>query len=188
MFYAFVQALAIVTLWLSQPVVSQLSPPKIEQPGMFLITVGLAWITFLVYVPSMLLSYIRRVRARSSFAREVHLIILGVCGYAVVEFIVEVIFPSYAIDARTVGFIIEMALVGLVAFAARERRFLEDLLVPQSEASVATAPAYELERGLTYLIPDAAPSHAFEIIRDLGTHGAQGLCRTRKPPKTVMEE
>ncbi len=188
LFYVFVQVLAIVALWLSQPIVSQLYPPKIEQPAIFLFTGGLAWVTILVYVPFMLLSYIRRIHAPSSVAQEVYLIILGVCGYSVVEFVVEVVLPFYAIDARAMGFILEMALVGLVAFAARERRFLEDLLVPQSEASVATAPAYELERGLTYLIPDTATNHAFEIFRDLVTHGAQGLCLTRKPPKTVMEE
>ncbi len=187
LFYLFVQVLAIATLWLSQPVVSQLSPPKIEQPAMFLFTGGLAWVTILAYVPFMLLSYVRRVHARPSLARDVYFIILGLCGYAVVEFTVEVLLPYYAIDVRPAGFVVEMALVGLVAFAVRERRFLEDLLMPQSEAAVTTAPAYKLERGLTYLIIDSSSNHAFEIFRDLVTHGSQGLCLTRKPPKTVME-
>ncbi len=188
LFYVFVQFLAIAALWISQPVVTQLVPPKIEQSPAFLFTGGLAWLTLMAYNSFMLLSYIRRIHARPAMARDVYLMVLGVCGYSVVEFIVEVILPYYAIDLRTVGLILEMVLVGLVAFAVRERGFLEDLLVPQAEAELATAPAYDLQRGLTYLVLEAAPSHSFEVFRDLVTHGAQGLCITRKPPKIVMQE
>ncbi len=188
LFYVFVQFLAIAALWFSQPVVTQLSPPKIDQSPAFLFTGGLAWLTLMIYVSFMLLSYIRRIHARPTMARDVYLMILGVCGYSVAEFTVEVILPSYAIDLRTVGFIIEMVLVGLVAFAVRERGFLEDLLMPQAEAELATAPAYDLPRGLTYVILEESPSHSFEVFQDLVTHGAQGLCITRKPPKMVMAE
>ena len=188
LFYVFVQFLAIAALWITQPVVTQLSPPKIDQAPAFMFTGGLGWITLLVYVPFMLLSYIRRIHARPTVARDVYLMILGVCGYSVAEFTVEVILPVYAIDLRAAGFIVEMALVGLVAFAVREKGFLEDLLMPQAEAELTTEPAYDLQRGLTYLILEETPTHSFEIFRDLVTHGAQGLCITRKPPKTVMEE
>src|SRR3990172_285675 len=182
--------LAIATLWISQPVatIPAGGSPKIELPAMFLFTGGLAFLTVLVYVPFMLLSYIRKVHARPSVARDVYLVIMGVCGYTVAEFAVEVILPYYAIDFRAYGFIVEMTLVGLVAFAVRERGFLEDLLTPQAEASHATAPAYDLPRGLTYVVLEENPDHSFEIFRDLVTHGAQGLCITRKPPKMVMQE
>jgi hypothetical protein len=80
-----------------------------------------------------------------------------------------------------------MALVGLIAYSVRERGFLEDLLVPQAEAELATAPTYDIKRGFTYLVLEEAPNHSFEIFKDFVTHGAQGLCITRKAPKVVME-
>ena len=190
LFYAFVQFLAIVVLWITQ--LSVPAPPfpavtKIEFPITFLFMEGLAWLTVMVYVPFMLLSYLRRIHARPTVRRDVHLIILGVCGYAVVEFVVEIFLPLYAIDGRAAGFVLVMALVGLVAYAVRERGFLEDLLVPEAEAQLTTAPRYDIKRGLTYLVLEEAPHHAFEIFRDFVTHGAQGLCITRKAPKLVME-
>jgi hypothetical protein len=191
LFYVFVQMLAIAAVWLSSPTIP--TPPfpavtKIEFPLTFLFAAGLAWLTVMTWVPFMLLSYLRRIHARPSVARDVYLIILGVCGYAVTEFVVEVMLPSYAIDGRAPGFILEMALIGLVSFAVRERGFLEDLLVPVAEAELTTAPAYDIKRGLTYLILEESPAHAFEIFQDFVTHGAQGLCITRKAPKLVMEE
>ena len=119
---------------------------------------------------------------------DVYLIILGVCGYAVTEFVVEIVLSFYGIDGRAPGFILEMALVGLVAFAVRERGFLQDLLVPQAEAELTTAPTYDIKRGFTYLVLEETPSHAFEVFRDFVTHGAHGLCITRKSPKTVMHD
>ena len=189
-FYVFVQFLAIATVWVADPVGTFLAPGvfRFEFPPMFLFMLGLASITLLTYVPFVLLSYVRKVHARATVVRDVYMIILGVSGYTVSEFFVEVVLPYYAIDVRAIGFIVEMALVGLVAYAVRERGFLEDLLVPQAEADLNTAPAFELRRGLTYLVLEETPSHSFDIFRDLVTHGAQGLCITRKPPKMVMQE
>ncbi|TLZ53087.1 MAG: DUF835 domain-containing protein [Methanobacteriota archaeon] len=191
LFYVFVQALAIIVVWITQLNVP--TPPfptvtKIEFPLTFLFTTGLAWLTIMVYVPFMLLSYLRRIHARPAVRRDTYMIILGVCGYAVAEFVVEIALPLFAIDGRAPGFVLEMALVGLVAYAVRERGFLEDLLVPQAEAELTTAPTYDIKRGLTYLVLEQSPEHSFEIFRDFVTHGAQGLCITRKAPKVVMEQ
>ena len=189
-FYVFVQVLAIASVWTSNPTVT--IPPggaiKFEFPTLLLFMLGLASVTVLIYVPFVLLSYVRRIRARPSVVRDVYMIILGVSGYTVAEFVVEVVLPFYGMDVRAVGFIVEMALVGLVAYAVRERGFLEDLLVPRAEADLKTAPTFALGRGLTYLVLEENPIHSFEIFRDLVTHGAQGLCITRKPPKNVMVE
>ena len=190
LFYVFVQVLAIAVIWVSQPTVK--SPPfptvtQFEFPLTFLFTLGLAWVTVMVYVPFMLLSYVRRIQARQTVKTDVYLIILGVCGFSVTEFIVEILLPSYGVDGRAAGFILEMALVGLVAYAVRERGFLENLLVPQAEAQLATAPTYDIKRGLTYLVLEETPDHSFEIFKDFVMHGAQGLCITRKAPKVVME-
>ncbi|TLZ71498.1 MAG: DUF835 domain-containing protein [Methanobacteriota archaeon] len=189
-FYVFVQVLAIATVWVADPTVTGLTTQAVrfEFPPTFLFMLGLASATLLLYIPFVLLSYVKRVHARPTVIRDVYMIILGVSGYTVSEFVVEVILPFYAIDVRALGFIVEMALVGLVAYAVRERGFLEDLLVPQAEADLNTAPAFELRRGLTYLVLEETPAHSFDIFRDLVTHGAQGLCITRKPPKMVTQE
>jgi len=189
LFYAFVQVLAIAVLWVS-PVtaIGVGSATKIEFPSIFLFTGGLAFITVITYVPFMLLSYTRRIQARPSVKRDVYMIIAGVLGYTFFEFFVEVVLPYYAIDVRAGGFIVEMGLVALVAFAVREKGFLEDLLVPQAEAALATAPSFQLRRGFTYLVLEESPAHSFEIFRDLVTHGAEGLCITRKPPKMVAQD
>src|SRR3989442_1240744 len=89
LFYVFVQVLAIAVIWVSQPTV--MIPPfptvtKIEFPLTFLFTVGLSWVTVMVYVPFMLLSYVGRIQARRTVKTDVYLIIFGVCGYAVTEF------------------------------------------------------------------------------------------------------
>ena len=191
LFYVFVQGLAIAVVWISTPTIP--IPPypavtRIEFPLTFLFTLGLAGTTVIVYVPFLLLSYVRRIHARPSVARDVYFIILGVIGYTLTEMAVEIGLPAYGIDVRAPGFILEMALLGLVSFAVREKRFLEDLLVPQSEAQLTTAQTYDVRRGLTYLVLEETPEHAFEIFRDLVTHGAQGLCITRKAPKLVMEQ
>ena len=134
-FYVFVQVLAIATVWVADPTVTGLTTQAVrfEFPPTFLFMLGLASATLLLYIPFVLLSYVKRVHARPTVIRDVYMIILGVSGYTVSEFVVEVILPFYAIDVRALGFIVEMALVGLVAYAVRERGFLEDLLVPQAE-------------------------------------------------------
>ena len=189
LFYVFVQVLAIAVLWMSEPVLAVVGgATRIVFPSIFLFTGGLAFITVMTYVPVMLLTYIRKAQPRRSVKRDVYMIIAGVLGYTTFEFVVEVALPYYGIDVRAAGFIVEMCLVGLVALAVREKGFLEDLLVPQAEAALATAPSFQLRRGFTYLVLEENPAHSFEIFRDLVTHGAEGLCITRKPPKMVAQD
>src|SRR2546422_2602187 len=190
LFYAAVQVVAIGALWATQPIPIDIGggATRIAFPAVFLFLGGLAWITVLTYVPAMLLAHVRRVPARPSVKRDVYLIIGGVVGYAFFEFVVEVVLPYYAIDVRAAGFIVEVVLVGFVALALREKGFLEDLLMPQPEAALSTAPSFRLRRGHTYIVLEEKPVHSFEIFRDLVTHGAEGLCITRKPPKTVAQD
>ncbi len=189
LFYGFVQVLAIAVLWMTEPVpITVGTVTRIEFPSIFLFTSGLAFITVITYVPFMLLTYTRRIQARPSVKRDVYMIIAGVLGYTFSEFVVEVVLPYYAVDVRAGGFILEMGLVALVAFAVRQKGFLEDLLVPQAEAALSTAPSFQLRRGFTYLVLEENPAHSFEIFRDLVTHGAEGLCITRKPPKMVAQD
>ncbi|MCI4371707.1 MAG: DUF835 domain-containing protein, partial [Thermoplasmata archaeon] len=62
------------------------------------------------------------------------------------------------------------------------------LIVPEAEANLLTKPTYSLERGMTYVVLERDAGQAFEIFKDLVTHGAQGLCITRRAPKAVMAE
>ncbi len=96
--------------------------------------------------------------------------------------------PNIGIDLRSPGFIVEMALVGLIAFAIREKSFLQDLMVPEAEAHLLTTPTYELDRGYTYAVLERDGTKAYEIFKDMVTHGAQGLCITRRSPKTITSE
>ena len=81
-----------------------------------------------------------------------------------------------------------MALVGLIAFGVRGESFLQELIVPEAEAHLLTKPTYALDRGVTYVVLERDAGQAFEIFKDLVTHGAQGLCITRRAPKAVMAE
>ena len=120
--------------------------------------------------------------------RDTYLIILGISGFAIGELMFEIVLPNFGIDLRAPGFIVEMALIGLIAFAIREKSFLQELIVPAAEAQSATQATYQLERARTYAVLERDGTQGFEIFKDLVTHGAQGLCITRRSPKTVMDE
>src|SRR5437879_13624957 len=81
-----------------------------------------------------------------------------------------------------------MSRVVLIAYGVREKSFLQELIVPEAEAHLPTKPTFSLERGYTYAVLERDASQAFDIFKDSVTHGAQGLCITRRAPKTVMTE
>src|SRR6266550_2342145 len=85
-------------------------------------------------------------------------------------------------------FLMIMTIVGLIAFGVRGESFLQELIVPEAEAHLLTKPTYSLDRGVTYVVLERDAGQAFEIFKDLVTHGAQGLCITRRAPKAVMAE
>src|SRR5205823_2774700 len=103
--------------------------------------------------------------------------------------IVTILLPANGISwLRPPGFILEMALVGLIAFGVRGESYLQELIIPEAEAHLLTKPTYTLDRGITYVVLERDAGQAFEIFKDLVTHGAQGLCITRRAPKAVMAE
>src|SRR6266540_982090 len=89
-FYVFVQVLAIATVWVADPTVTipVSGAIRFEFPPMFLFMLALASATLLLYVPFVLLSYVRRIHARTTVVRDVYMIILGVSGYTFSEFFV----------------------------------------------------------------------------------------------------
>ena len=70
----------------------------------------------------------------------------------------------------------------------RGESYLQELIIPEAEAHLLTKPTYTLDRGITYVVLERDAGQAFEIFKDLVTHGAQGLCITRRAPKAVMAE
>src|SRR5207249_3278685 len=107
----------------------------------------------------------------------------------IVTILFAILLPANGISwLRPPGFILEMALVGLIAFGVRGESYLQELIIPEAEAHLLTKPTYTLDRGITYVVLERDAGQAFEIFKDLVTHGAQGLCITRRAPKAVMAE
>ena len=187
-FYVFIMALAIVTIYISPETVDVSSPPSIviHFETYFLFVNGLAVFMYVLFAYYRFTAHMRRTNAGPEVRRDTYFIILGLSGIPVCELLFEIVLPNYGIDLRAPGFVVEIALLGLIAFAIREKSFLQELIVPAAEAQLTTTPTYALERSRTYAILERDGSQAFEIFKDLVTHGAQGLCITRRAPKSVM--
>ena len=185
-FYCFIMLFALATIYVSSPTVVQVYPTVIQFEPYFLVFNGVAVATLNVYAPYRFIGHLRRTKPDARVRRDTYLILAGISGFSIGELLFEIVLPNYGIDLRAPGFLVEMALLALIAYAAREKSFLQGLIVPVAERPVASQPRYHLERAQTYSILDPEGTRAFEIFRDLVTHGAQGLCITRHPPKVVM--
>jgi len=187
-FYLFLMVITITTIWISEPTVISTNPTVIQFEPYFLFINGIAVATLILYAPYRFVFYLRQTQPDDAIRRDTYLIIFGISGFAVAELLFEIVLPDRGIDLRAPGFILEMALIGLIAFGVRGRSFLQELIVPEAEAHLLTKPTYALDRGITYVVLERDASQAFEIFKDLVTHGAQGLCITRRAPKSVMAE
>ncbi|HYT00455.1 MAG TPA: DUF835 domain-containing protein [Thermoplasmata archaeon] len=186
-FYVFIMVLTIVTILVSPVTFGATSSVILFEPY-FLFINGFAVASLILYAPYRFVTYLRKTKSGQEVRRDTFLIIFGISGFAVGELLFEILFPNYGIDLRAPGFIVEMALIGLIAFGVREKSYLQELIVPEAEANLLTKPTYELDRGHTYAVLERDAGQAFEIFKDLVTHGAQGLCITRRSPKSVMTE
>jgi hypothetical protein len=191
--YLFIMVVAIVAIItvtptdVDFPLWPETSPVLLTFPDYFYAIVALGNVTQLLYTPYRLMTYLHKRHPSRTVTRNTYLIIAGVNGYGISEMLFEIVLPSvFKIDLRAGGFIVEVLLLSLVAFAIREKLFLNELIVPAAEADLKTDPTYNLDRGIGYIIVESKPDHSFEIFRDLVTHGAQGLCITRQPPKNVV--
>jgi hypothetical protein len=189
-FYLFLMIMTIVTIWFSAPTVESTNPTIITFESYFLFVNGVAVATLILYAPYRFILYLREVKPDQEIRRDVFAIIIGISGFAVAELLFEIVLPTYygTIDLRAPGFILEMGLIGLIAFGVRGKSFLQDLIIPEAEAHLLTRPTYSLDRGITYVVMERDATQAFDIFKDLVTHGAQGLCITRRAPKAVMTE
>jgi len=188
-FYLFLMIITIVTILFSKVTIDPQNPSRILFEDYFLVVNGVAVATLILYAPYRFLTYLRQTKPGEEIRRDTYLIILGITGFAVSELLFEIILPFNGIVTwRAPGFILEMALVGLIAFGVRGESFLQELIVPEAEAHLLTKPTYALDRGITYVVLERDAGQAFEIFKDLVTHGAQGLCITRRAPKAVMAE
>ncbi len=187
--YAFIQGLGIFSVITTSATVEFTGPTTyiISFPAWFLVMMMVVAASFLIYVPYNLLGYLRTVKPAPRVKRNTYLILVALEGYSVTELLTEVVLPNMGIDIRLLGFLLNVGLLSLVAFAVRERGFVQEFLVPVPEAHLDTAPSFDLDRGFAYLVPEDNPSHSLEIFTDMVTHGVRGLCVTRQPPDRVAQ-
>ncbi len=156
-------------------------------PLWFVVMTTITMSTIMIYIPYKLLGYLHRVKPPRTVVHDTYLIMLGLEGYTVTEFLTEVAFPNLGFDFRISGFLLEVILIGLVAFAVREKLFLQELLSPLPEAHLETARTFHLEEGYSYIVKEAEPSYTLEVFKDLVTHGVRGLFITRQQPERIAE-
>jgi hypothetical protein len=156
-----------------------------EFPIWFLFALSLVVVSVLIYIPIKMRTYLKRAKPHKHVVREAYMITLAIIGYSVGELLYEIILPSLSIDIRSVGFVIQISLVGLIAYAIRDKTFLQELLIPVPEAHLKTEKTYDLPRGYSYLVEERTADLSFEVFKDLVTHGNQGLCITRTMPEKV---
>jgi hypothetical protein len=140
------------------------------------------------FIPLKLMGYLRRTKPSPSIVRKTYMIMAGLEGYTITEAVFEVVLSPLGSGLRSLGFLVQMTFIALVAVALRERTFLEDLLIPAPEADLKTVKRFHLDSGYAYIIPEEQARLSFEIFRDLVTHGAEGLCITRIEPSKVAAE
>jgi len=187
-FYLFIMALAVVAIYVSPVIVVSTYPTVIQFESYFLFINGVAVGTLTLYAPFRFISHMRKTSPGPDVRRDTYLVIMGISGFAIGELLFEIVLPNFGVDLRAPGFVVEMGLIGLIAYAIREKSFLQELVVPAAEAQAMTKPTYHLERARTYAILERDGQQGFEIFKDLVTHGAQGLCITRRSPKAVMQD
>ncbi len=160
----------------------------LEIPQWWQLTLLLITLTVVAFIPFKLVGYLRRTKPSSSIVRKTYMIMLGLEGYTVAEAVFEVVLAPLGSSIRSLGFLVQIAFVSLVAIALKERTFFEDLLIPAPEADLKTIKRFQLEPGYAYMIPEEQARLSFDVFRDLVTHGAEGLCITRMEPSKVSRE
>lgn len=186
-FYSFIMLLGLTSVLLTTATVEFTAEGGyiIRFPEWFLIFTTVITLTIMLYIPYKLLGYLHKRKPSRAIVRNTHLIILGLEGYTITEFLTEVAVSSLGFDFRVFGFLLNVLLIGLVAYAVRERSFLHELLAPLPEADLDTAPTFQIEQGYGYIIREREPSRSFEMFEDMVTHGVRGLCITRLQPEKV---
>src|SRR5438876_11380848 len=109
------------------------NPGQFRFEDYFLFGSGIAVATLILYAPYRFITYLRQTKPGQEVRRDTYLIILGISGFALCELLFEIVLPYVGIATwRAPGFILEMALVGLIAFGVRGESFLQELIVPET--------------------------------------------------------
>lgn len=188
--YCLVMAIGLVAVFIT-PVNLILMPGgsyTFEFPTWFLFAMSVVVLSVIIFIPAKMRSYLKKAKPTKQIVREAYMITLAVIGYSVGEMMFEIILPSLSIDIRSIGFVYSISLVGIIAYAIRDRSFLQDLLTPVPEAHLKTKTTWDLPKGYSYLVEERTPSLCFEVFKDLVTHGYQGLCITRTMPNKVRSQ
>ncbi|MFQ5838662.1 MAG: DUF835 domain-containing protein [Thermoplasmata archaeon] len=187
-YYCVIMVLSLLAIFLTPGEVQLLGEGRyvLVLPLWFYATMFIAMAATVLYISSKLVGYLRRAKLRLTTARDAYFIAAGVSGYAATEFTFELILPAIYPELRSVGFLLGIALIGLLALAVRQREFLEVLSYNRLENHLPTEASFNLARGLTYLV--SHEDRGFKVFVDLVTHGHRGMCITRMPSHRVAQQ
>jgi hypothetical protein len=185
--YCLVMAIGLAAVFITpvNVVVQTDGTYSFEFPEWFLFALFMVVLAVIIFIPVKMRTYLRKAKPHKHIVQEAYMITLAVIGYTLGEMFFEIILPGLSIDIRSIGFVIQISLVGMIAYAIRDKTFLQDLLIPVTEADLKTKKTYDLPGGYSYLVEEETPSLCFEVFKDLVTHGNQGLCITRTMPEKV---
>src|SRR5207247_8599177 len=164
----FLMVITIVTILFAKVTVDPVDPSKIQFEGYFLFINGAAVITLIFYAPYRFITYLRQTKPGEEIRRDTYLTIVGISGFAACELLFEILLPANGISwLRPPGFILEMALVGLIAFCVRGESYLQELILPEAAAHLMTKPTYTLDRGVAYVVVVLVHGLASGVFRAL---------------------
>lgn len=188
--YCLVMAIGLAAVFITpvNVVVQTDGTYSFEFPEWFLFALFMVVLAVIIFIPVKMRTYLKKAKPHKHIVLEAYMITLAVIGYTLGEMFFEIILPGLSIDLRSVGFVIQISLVGMIAYAIRDKTFLQDLLIPVTEADLKTKKTYDLPGGYSYLVEEETPSLCFEVFKDLVTHGNQGLCITRTMPEKVRSQ
>src|SRR2546428_10973038 len=97
-FYLCVIILPNVTYWVTPVTIVSLTPTILSLEPYFLFVNGVAVATVILFAPYRFSIHMRRTKAGEEVRRDTFLIIFGISGFAVGEFLFEILLPNYGID------------------------------------------------------------------------------------------
>ncbi len=116
--------------------------------------------------------------------KQIHLLILAIPANLFLYTLFSVLLPASGVFTPLMGSANLLFSTPLIAVAIHRYKFL---LAPAAEHA-STAPAcYTLNPGHLYLVREERAALAFEVFKDLVTHGAHGLAFTRTHPAKLRE-
>lgn len=152
-------------------------PPHVMVP--FIATMGFIALSFLNLIASF------RAARDAMERKQVALLILAIPANLFFYALFSLILPAYGAFTPLMGSVNLLFSTPLIAIAIHCYKFL---LVPVAEHASQAPACYSLAPGHIYLAKEERPRQAFEVFKDLVTHGTHGLLFTRVHPAKLRQE